>query len=153
MLIGEALSEKKNLQSKLANLYNLMRSCYSYTSEEPNFDFNKLRKEAEDTVVELRKLKKRIQETNLSTFVEHNGIKRTLTSLILELGDIRSEIATLNCLEFDRDPIFRRGIGEPVEQKFQVPPEDIQKDIKELNKQKNIIDSILQKTNWTVELI
>lgn len=153
MKIGEALAEKKNMQSRLAKCNELMKKSYYYRGEKPDFDYGKLRKETGSLTENIKDLKMRIQRTNLNVTAKYKGKEFTLAELIIRLGDIRAEISVLNTLYDARDDFFSLRHDETEGTKPQVPPNKIEDDIKDLNKEKTEIDAMLQHTNWTEELI
>ena len=152
MKIGEGLQEKKRLQARLAKCYELSKQCYSYTTKEPDFDFNKLQDEINDLITKIKELKIRIQKTNLEVKVKYGEGEHTLQELIIDIADIRSILNYLNNL-YDPDDVWRGLRYEEKEVKRQVPPDDIQKLISQYNKDKNKLDSLLQHTNWTIDLV
>lgn len=153
MKIGEALAEKKKLQSRLAKCNELVGKSYYYRGEKPDFDYKKLRKETGSLMEKIKELKLRIQRTNLKVTVAYKERKITLAELIIHLGDIRSEIAVLNTLYRPKDDFLSLRYDELENAKPQVPPEKIEDDIKNLNEEKTSLDALLQRTNWTEELI
>ena len=153
MKIGEALAEKKKLQSRLAKCNDLMKGSYYYRGEKPDFDYKKLRKETGSLMEKIKELKMRIQRTNLKVTVTYKKKEFTLSETIIRMGDIRSEIAVLNTLYKSKDDFLSLRYDEPENAKPQVPPEKIEEDIRNLNEEKTSLDSLLQHTNWTEELI
>lgn len=148
MKIGEALAEKKRLQVRLAKCYELMKKSFYYQGKKPDFSYTKLSEETLSIEQKILDIKVRIQLTNLSIFAKTTNGKISLAELIINLGDIRSRISHLNELYKSADD--RRYSEEDA--KSQVEPEKIEEEIKKLNKQKTELDSILQHTNWTVDL-
>lgn len=154
MKIGEALAEKKKLQSRLAKCNELVGKSYYYRGEKPDFDYDKLRSEIKTLMANIRDLKMKIQRTNLKVTVAYKEKKMiTLAELIIRLGDIRSEIAVMNTLYKSKDDFLSLRYDETENAKPQVPPEKIEEDIKNLNEEKTSLDALLQRTNWTEELI
>jgi len=153
MKIGEALAEKKKLQSRLAKCNELVGKSYYYRGEKPDFDYDKLRKEINTLTAKIRDLKMRIQRTNLKVTVTYKKKEFTLSETIIRLGDIRSEIAVMNTLYKSKDDFLSLRYDELENAKPQVPPEKIEEDIKNLNEEKTSLDALLQRTNWTEELI
>ena len=150
MKIGEALSEKKRLQSRLAKCNELLRSSFYYVSK-PDFSYKKLRKEIDNILKEIKKLKLSLTKTNMSTKCKVNGKEMSLAELIIEIGDIRSQIASLSNLYKEQDDYYVLREGA-IQQKSQVKPEEIENEIKALNQKKTTMDALLQHLNWTVDL-
>jgi len=152
MKIGEALQEKKRLQARLAKCQELSKQCYEYTTDKPDFDFNKLQKEIDSLTKSIKQLKMSLQKTNLKIDVTFANDTISLQELIIDIADIRSKLNYLNTL-YNPNDRYHSLRYEEKESKRQVPPEDIQEMIKNLTKTKNDLDSLLQHTNWTEELI
>ena len=153
MKIGEALTEKKRLQSDLAKVNELIESNFTYKKgTTPDFNVEKLLAEQARLVKRILRLKIRVQKTNAEITVPFAGSDFTLQELIITLGDIRSEISVFNSLYAARNRMFRYSDDE-VETVTQIPLDEIQKTVRALNEKKTKLDSLLQLTNWTIELI
>lgn len=151
MKIGEALVEKKKFQSRLAKCNDLLQKSYYYRKEKPDFSYKKLRVEIDDITKKIRKLKIDIQYTNMTETVPYKGKNITLAELIILIGDIRAEIATIGNLYQNMDQYSFMDENTTI-MKSQVPPEEIEENIKALNQEKSELDALLQHTNWTVNL-
>jgi hypothetical protein len=152
MKIGEALAEKKRMQNDLAKVNELIRDNFTYRKgEKPDFNFNKLTKEQDRLIKQILKIKLDIQRTNATIKISWNGKKHTLQESIIILGDLRSNISTLNSLYNSRDRMWRHD--DDVEMISQVPMNEIQEKIRALTKEKTELDSLLQHTNWTTDII
>jgi len=151
MKIGEALAEKKRLQSRLAKCYKLLESSFYY-HEKPDFSYDKLRTEIDELLEKIKDLKLRIIKTNLELDVEVEGKTISLTELIIEIGDTRSKISAFEDLYKNKDDWYDLR-DDNVIKKSQVEPEKIEDEIKQLSKRKTKLDSLLQNYNWTEELI
>lgn len=153
MKIGEALAEKKRLQSDLAKVNELIQSNFTYKAgTKPDFDVEKLFNEQARLVKQILRLKIRIQKTNAEITVPFDGNDFTLQELIITLGDLRSEISVFNSLYATRNHLFRYS-DDDVETVTQIPLDEVQKTVRALNEKKTKLDSLLQRTNWTIELI
>jgi len=150
--LGEALAEKKRIQVRLAKCNDLLKKSYYYKNK-PDFDYGKLRGEIISLIANLRELKLRILNTNLSTNVVYKEKDISIAELIIRLGDIRSEIAVLNELYNPKDRLYSLRYTDEEDAKPQVPPEDVEKEISRLNQEKTELDALLQHTNWTTELL
>ena len=65
MFIGAALQELKIMQSKLTRLYALRRDTFNVLeNKEVEVEYNKVTKEIQDLLDEIRALKVRIAKTN-----------------------------------------------------------------------------------------
>jgi len=151
--IGEALAEKKKMQVRLAKCNGLLKKSYYYKGK-PDFDYGKLSEEIISLTANIRELKLRIINTNISTNVIYNEKDMSLAEIIIRLGDIRSQIAVLSELYKPTiDDFYSLRHTEGDEIKPQVPPDDVEKEISRLNQEKTEIDALLQHTNWTKFLI
>lgn len=151
MKIGEALAEKQRLQSRLAKCNQLLSSSFYYV-DKPDFDYRKLRKEIDGILKDIKKMKLLLMKTNMETKIGVNGKKMSLAEIIIEIGDIRSRIATMNTLYKEKDDYFSLRSEMTKTKKPQVKPEEIEDEIKALMKQKMTLDSLLQHYNWTIDL-
>jgi len=137
----------------LAKCNELSKQSYCYASDKPDFSFEKLQSEIVVLIRKIKDIKLKIQKTNMQIKVKYSdGKEHTLSDLIIDIADIRTRIAVLNDLYAPKDE-WRSFRYEEKEAKYQVPPEEIMNEITDLNKEKSNLDSILQHTNWTVELI
>lgn len=157
MKIGEALAQKKKMQVRLAKCNELLEKSYYYKTK-PDFDYKKLRSEITDLTTKISDLKMRIIKTNLNTTVNlkvHRADKEpdiSLSELIIQLGDIRADIVVLSKLYNPSDSLYSLRYDDKEDKKPQVPPEEIETQISNLNTQKTELDALLQHTNWTTEL-
>lgn len=156
MKIGEALAQKKKMQVRLAKCNELLEKSYYYKNK-PDFDYKKLRTEITDLTTKIRDLKMKIMRTNLnftvSQTVTANQTDILLAELIIWLGDIRADIVTLSKLYNPSDNLYSLRYDNKEDSKPQVPPEEVEKEISNLNTQKTELDALLQHTNWTTELL
>jgi len=104
-------------------------------------------------------LKLRIMETNLNTTVHLKFYRAdkepdiSLSEVIIRLGDIRAEIATLSKLYNQPDSLYSLRYDDKEDKKPQVPPEEVENEISNLNTEKTKLDALLQHTNWSSDLI
>lgn len=150
MKLGEALSKLKKEKSKLARLILLRKeNIYAEEGKKTKFDPKKLSDEIDEKIEEIRKLKIKVQKTNLDTAV--NGEKITLAEAIVKVNDMRSKLAHLSSLfEKRRSYIFRdKDEKEMVAQLDELKIED---EIEKLEIEKVQLDNKIQMTNWTTQL-
>lgn len=152
MKIGEALVEKKKFQSRLAKCNDLLQKSYYYRQSKPDFSYKKIRTEIDDITKKIRKLKIDIQYTNMTETVSYKEKTITLAEMIILIGDIRAEIATIGNLYRSNADRYSFMDENTTIMKPQVPPEEIEENIKSLNQEKSKLDSLLQHTNWTIDL-
>lgn len=151
MKLGEALSQLKKEQSRLARLILLRKeNVYKEKGKQTKFNPAKLTEEIDKKLEEIRKLKIKIQKTNLSTNVAGENI--TLAEAITKLNDIRSNIANLSTLfEKKRDILFRDK--DEIEKIAQLDELKIEDKIEKLEIEKVQLDNKIQITNWTTKLL
>ncbi len=150
MKLGEALSNLKKEKSRLARLILLRKeNVYVEKGKKTKFDPKKLSKEIDEKIDEIRKLKIKIQKTNLSTTVA--GEKITLAEAIVKTNDLRSRIAHLsNLFEKTRGLLFRDK--DEKELVAQLDELEIEDEIEKLEIEKVQLDNKIQITNWTTPL-
>lgn len=149
MKLGEALSLLKKEKSRLARLILVRKeNIYIEKDKLPKFDPKKLSEEINKKISEIRKLKIKIQKTNLNTII--NGEKITLAEAIIKINDLRSMIAHLTNV-FKKDYFFRdKDEKEMIPQLDEIEIED---EIEKLEIEKVQLDNKIQITNWTTQLI
>ena len=151
MKLGEALSQLKKEQSRLARLTLLRKeNVYREKGKQTKFNPAKLSGEIDKKLEEIRKLKIKIQKTNLNTNVAGENI--TLAESIIKLNDLRSNIANLSTLfEKKRDFLYRdKDEKEMIAQLDELKIED---KIEKLEIEKVQLDNKIQMTNWTTKLL
>jgi len=149
MKLGEALSKLKKEQSRLARLILLRKqNIFVEKGKKPKFNPNELSKEVDNKIREIRKLKIKIQETNLKT----NLSGESLAEAILKVNDIRSKLSSLSKLFDDKPRSFSlsREDKEYVETIDETEIEDL---IEKLEVEKAQLDNTIQVANWTTKLL
>ncbi len=151
MKLGEALSTLKKEQSRLARLILLRKeNVYKEKGKQTKFNPAKLSEEIDKKFGEIRKLKLKIQKTNLNTNMSGENI--TLAEAIIKLNDLRSNIANLSTLfEKKRDILFRDK--DEIEKIAQLDELKIEDKIEKLEIDKVQLDNKIQITNWTTKLL
>ncbi len=152
MKVGEALAQLKREKSRLARLISLRKeNVYVEKGKKTPFDPFKLGEEIEDKVEEIRKLKIRIQKTNLDAKITDEQF--SLAEAIIIIGDIRGKIAALSKLfEERREHSFRWRDKDEIEKLPQLNEEEIEKEIEKLESYKIQLDNKVQVTNWSTDL-
>jgi len=151
MNLGEALSKLKKEKSRLARLISLRKeNVYMEEGKKTKFNPKKLSEEIDQKIEEIRKLKIKIQKTNLNTMV--NGEKILLAEAIVKVNDLRSKLAHLSSLfEKGRSYLFRDK--DEKEMIAQLDELEIEDEIERLEIEKVQLDNKIQMTNWTAKLI
>lgn len=150
MKLGEALSKLKKEKSRLARLI-LLRKENIYTEEGKKTKFNpkKLSEEIDNKIEDIRKLKIKIQKTNLNVMVSGENI--TLAEAIIKINDLRSKLAHLSDLFKKRSDYLFRDKDEK-EMIAQLDELKIEDEIEKLEVEKVQLDNKIQMTNWTTKL-
>lgn len=151
MKLGEALSLLKKEKSRLARLILLRKeNTYVEKGKQSKFDPKKLSNDIDKKIEDIRKLKIKIQKTNLNTIL--SGEKITLAEALIKINDLRSKIAHLSTLfENKRSYLFRDK-----DEKEMVPKLDeieVEDKMEKLEIEKVQLDNKIQIHNWTTPLI
>ncbi len=151
MLLGAALQELKIMQSKLNRLNRLRYDTFNVL-ENKTIDvvFDKVNKEINDLIDEIRDIKVRINRTNTNIKLQVDGKEISLMELILMIGDLRSELSQYETLK-PKGPVYLGG--QAVEYIPQIKQDEIAKLIAQMEKKKADLDKILQSRNWETELL
>ncbi len=151
MRLGEALSKLKKEKSRLARLI-LLRKENIYVEEGKKTKFNpkKLSEEIDKRIEDIRKLKIKIQKTNLNTTV--NGDNVILAEAIVKVNDLRSNLAHLSSLFEKKERYLFRDKDEK-EMVTQLDELEIEDKIEKLEIEKVQLDNKIQMTNWTTKLV
>ncbi len=150
MKLGEALSKLKKEKSRLARLISLRKdNVYVEEGKKTPFDPEKLTKEIDEKIDEIRKLKVRIQKTNLAAIVK--GEDSPLAEAIIKVNDLRSKIAHLSTIfEKKREYFFRDK--DQIEKIPQLHEGEVEEQLEKLEIEKIQLDNKIQITNWTTDL-
>ena len=150
MKLGEALSKLKKERSRLARLISLRKdNVYVEEGKETKFDPKKLSEEINEKIEDIRKLKIKIQESNLAANLEEEDI--ILAEAIIKVNDIRSKISHLSNLFEDKSSRSYRDKDE-IEFVSQLDELKIEDEIEKLEIEKVQLDNKIQITNWRTEL-
>jgi hypothetical protein len=155
--IYEALAEVKTLKTRLIQLSKFRESTLVYdVDSEPDFRYEELTRQIEETLERETELKLAIQAANLSTVVSVGDKEMPLAKAILELGNTRSklaQVAGMLGIEKRTDLLGRRYRSkDEVLQKWQKSPADLVKIQTELENRRNSLDSIIQEANHRVSI-
>ena len=151
MKLGEALSKLKKEKSRLARLILLRKeNVYVEEGKKTKFDPKKLSEEIDKKIEEVRKLKIKIQKTNLTTKVSGESIN--LAEAIVKINDLRSKLAHLSSLFENKRSYLYRDKDEK-EMVAQLDELEIEDEIEKLEIEKVQLDNEIQMANWTTKLI
>ena len=150
MNLGEALSLLKKEKNKLVRLISLRKeNIYTEEGKTPEFNSKKLSQEIDSKIEDIRKLKIRIEKTNLNTKLSGDSI--IISEAIIKVGDIRSKIAQLsNLFERKRSPWCMEK--ETKNLISQLDEAEIEEEIEKLEIEKAKLDNKIQMTNWNTQL-
>src|SRR3989344_2696924 len=153
MKIGEALALLKKEKSRLARLISLRKiNVYVEKGKKTPFDPQKLGKEIDKKIEDIRKLKVKIQKTNLSTKLPDFNV--SLAEAIILVNDIRSGISLLSGLFKEKSEYsFRFRDKDEIEKVSQLDESEIEKEMEKLETEKTHLDNAIQIANWENELI
>jgi hypothetical protein len=152
MKLGEALSLLKKEKSRLARLILLRKgNMYAEKGKKAKFDPEKLSEEINKKIEDIRKLKIRIQRTNLDT--EIDGERINLAEAIIKIGDLRSKIAHLKDLfEKERESWYLSRDKKEKEMITQLDELEVENEMEKLEIEKVQLDNKIQITNWKTVL-
>ncbi|MAG77631.1 MAG: hypothetical protein CL811_12825 [Colwelliaceae bacterium] len=151
MNLGEALSLLKQEKSRLSRIISIRKeNVFLEKGKKTVFDPKDLGKKIDEKISEIRRLKIKIQKTNLQTKIENEDL--TIAEAIIKIGDIRSKLANLRNL-FEKRGHFYYREREEKEMIPQLDEKDVENEIEELEKEKTLLDNGLQVANWKTELI
>ena len=151
MNLGESLSLLKKEKSRLARLISLRKeNIYLEKGKKSQFDIKQLSKNIEDKIEDIRKLKIKIQQTNLSVNIINDNI--SLAEAIIKVGDLRSKIAQLTGL-FERKRSSWYFDKDQKEMVAQLDESEIEDEIEKIEIEKTKLDNKIQMTNWNTELL
>lgn len=150
MKLGEALSKLKKEKSRLARLILLRKeNIFVEEGKKTNFNPKELSKEITEKIEEIRKLKIRIQKTNLDTIMPGENIN--LAEAIIKINDLRSKIAQSSNL-FNRKETYIFRDKDEKEKISQLNELEVEDEIEKLEIEKVQLDNKIQITNWTTKL-
>lgn len=151
MNLGEALSLLKKEKSHLARLISLRKeNVFVEEGKKTEFDPKKLSEDIDKKIEDIRKLKIRIQKTNISSKLDKDNL--TIAEAIIKIGDIRSKLSHLSSL-FDRKRdrwLFDKDTKTYI---AQLNESENEKEIDKLEAEKTALDNKIQTSNWNTELL
>ena len=150
MKLAEALQERADLRTKIERISSRMEeNALVQEGEIPAEDPAELRKELDSAAKRLADVITAINLTNCQTVVEG----RTLTEIIAEKDALTlANTAIRATVSAAGHPVFRVRSSE-IRMKQTIPVAEWQKEIDARAKHIRELDTLLQKTNWTVDLI
>ena len=150
MKLATALSERADLQKRIADLANRLKmNAKVQDGEVPSEDPEVLLTELDKDFVRLQELIARINHTN-------NVTKKgdvTLTDLIARRDCLAERIKIMRAFLDSASEKVTRYSKTEIKIKSTVPVADLQKEVDKLSKDLRETDETIQEINWTTELI
>jgi hypothetical protein len=151
--IGEALNRRSDLQKRIAQLEERLRtSVLVQEDEQPPEQPEELLSELDDHCSELQRLIAKINHTNASSRLP-NG--ETVTQALARRDVLALRAAGLRTViraATDRGPFGRYGRSE-IRMVRQIRVSDVQSEVDARAKEQRELDNDLQEHNWTTQLI
>lgn len=160
MLLGQALTQLKNLKSKAARTEAYINaSAVFYEDSTPDYDYSAEMANRAALNDEILKLKTRIQITNANTNVTIKGVTITLAELILRNAALRAEMAFVaRQMAHTADEESRWSGGRKKDELKKVlakgcDKQSFKKLLDEMEKDKEDIEAVLAGANATTTLV
>ena len=150
MKLAEALQERSDLNTKIAELRRRLDNCLLVQDgEEPAEDPKQLLQELDGSVERLENLMAAINLTNCKTTV--NGM--TLTELIAKKDALNIKVAAYKNFVYTIGSGTDRARGTEIKIKPVLKASELQKLVDKLAKEIRLLDNRLQQTNWETDLL
>ena len=150
MKLAEALLERADLQKRLAQMGDRLRSnARVQEGEKPAEDPKALLKELDGMAARLETLVAQINLTNSRTLVDGEPLTRLLSrrdAWQQKIGILREFLDTASSLT-------DRARQSEIKILSTVSVRDLQKQVDAMSKSLRELDNLLQQTNWTVDLL
>lgn len=154
MKLAEALTLRADLQKRLAQLRErLKRNAKVQEGDTPAEDPRELLAELDTATEELASLIARINLTNCRATTVWNGAELTLTALIARRDALTLKVAALRDFLAEASAKTDRYSAKEIRILSTVPVAEQQKRLDALSRDLRLLDTELQRMNWTVELI
>ena len=157
MKIYEALAEVKTLKARLVQLSKFRESNLVHDADsEPDFRYDALSEQIDETLRRETELKLAIQAANLSNRVKVGDSEMSLAKAILELSNIRAKLeynSGLLSIEKKSDFLGRRHRSkDEIPERWQKTPAELLQLQAEYEKQRNLLDAAIQEANHKVTI-
>ena len=150
MIIAEALQERADLNSKISSIRErLADNIIVQDGDKPVEDPNDLRSQLEKAIERLAYIMYKINTTNCMTVVEG----RSLTEIIAEKDALKLSCLVYKASMRNAGSITRRVRASDIRLVQTIDIIEWQRKIDEISGRIRELDTILQKTNWIVDLI
>jgi hypothetical protein len=149
--LAEALIIRVDLQKQIISLKDrLMKNSKVQDGEQPAENPEELLKELDECIVKLEDLIKRINRTNSITLIDD---KNSISDIIAEKDCLAQRIKVLKELSNSATISFNRYSRNEIKVYSTIDVTNLQKDINKLSKKYRELDTKLQQTNWTINLV
>ena len=149
MKLAEALQERSDLNTKIAELRRRLENCLLVQDgEEPAEDPKQLLQELDGSVERMEKLMAAINLTNCKTTV--NGM--TLTELIAKKDALKVKVSNYKTFVYTVGSGADRARGTEIKIKAVIKASEMQKAVDQMAKEIRLLDNRLQQTNWETDL-
>jgi len=150
MKLAEALQERADLNRKISELRNrLGNAILVQEGEDPVEDPTDLISELDNSINRLEYLMAVINHTNDQTKAE--GM--TLTQIIAKKDALGVKVSAYKDMVYTAGRNTDRARGTEIKVKSTVKASVLQKEVDEMAKEIRRLDNLLQRTNWTQELM
>ncbi len=154
MLLAEALARRADLNNKEQELVaRIAANAQHEEAASPDVDPQTLWAELQGILVERERLIFVIQRTNLQTQVEFEDRRLTLTEAILLRERLQREWSGKSASIAGRRGGFLRVSREDVRFVPAMDQHRVRQTLDRLAARKRRLESVIQQTNWTVELV
>ena len=151
MKLAEALVQRADLAKRMNQVKNrAMNSAVYQEGTEPPESVAELRSDYERMASELARLVERINRTNLSTTLESG---RTLTAALADRDALQWRRGFLTELATAANGSQMRMLRTELRMVSAVPVAEYQKEADDLARQFRELDTAIQATNWSAELL
>ncbi len=153
MKLAEALTLRADTQTRLAQLRDrLKRNAKVQEGDTPAEDPRVLLAELDAAAAELADLVTRINLTNSTATTTFAGETLTLTALIARRDALTGKLATLRDFLAEASSKTDRYSSKEIRILSTVPVAELQKTVDGLSRDLRLLDTELQRMNWTVDL-
>ena len=162
MMLAKAIKTKKRLTAELMRLVQ-KREKYFLVDEEAEkypYDYGILSAEISEKAASINRIQSTINRINISTKVKFENREISLYEAIILFGSLKAELANIEKLiakipssenETERFYSARRK-KDDVELIPIVDLDYLTKEQEKLEKRKDALDELIQKTNWSTEI-
>lgn len=153
MKLAEALTLRADTQTRLAQLRErLRRNAKVQEGDTPAEDPRVLLAELDTATADLAALVTRINLTNSATTTVWQGETLTLTALIARRDALTNKIAALRDFLAEASAKTDRYSAKEIRILSTVPVAELQKTVDDLSRDLRLLDTELQRMNWTIDL-